>query len=149
MPFQVADVTAKPVLTYQVGDPERGPQRLVSIHTGEVLLVDGHGQVRISVQSAAGATDRGEPVSLFIPDAPVLAPGAVEPLVVAEAYLCGSIMERMGGKRDLAFGVAEAHARYAPDPRGGNGRWLLLGFLCSGWRAVRVGYRVTVLRDLG
>ncbi|WP_433222314.1 hypothetical protein ACQP00_23130 [Dactylosporangium sp. CS-047395] len=139
MPYQVAEVVAKPLLALRVADADTGEPRRMSVHTGEAVLATQSTGLRI----ITGMLPR-EPCALFVPDARPIEPHETPVIAQAEAYLCGIVIDG-NVQKQAGYGVGDAAAAYVPDPRGGQMRWLQITFTVTTLVAVRVGYRVTIL----
>jgi len=109
-----------------------------TVYSGS-FRVGPRGRVVVQVRGADA-----EPFTFWLPDAPPLSPGEPEPGVWAEAFLVQAVIT---GDSGFPVGVRGVSVGFAPDPRGGPARWLLLqgGAFATG--GLVVGYRVTVQRS--
>jgi hypothetical protein len=139
VPYQVAEATPRPPLAFRVGDAQTGEPRLMTVHTGEVVLASQAGGLRV----ITGLLPR-EPCALFVPGAPPAEPHEQPVVVQAEVYLCGVVIDG-NVQKQAGYGVGEAAAEFVADPRGGPLRWLRLTFTVTTLVAVRAGYRVTIV----
>ena len=139
MPYQVAEIKPRPPLALRVADAETGAPLRMTVYSGEAVLASAVTGMRM----ITGALPR-EPCALFIPDAPPVDPQQPVQVAMAEAYLCGVVING-NVQQQAGYGVGEAAAAFVGDPRGGPMRWLQLSFTVTTLVAVRMGYRVTVL----
>jgi hypothetical protein len=141
--YQIVDVTPKPRLALRVTDAATERPMRMLVYSGELVLA----RQQTGLMAYSGLLPR-EPTGFFVPDGEALEPNAEPPTMHAEAYLCG-IVTAGQVQKDVGYGVAEASATYAPDPRGGPARWLYLSFTATTLVALRIGYRITALTALG
>jgi hypothetical protein len=139
MAYQVAEIKARPPFAVRVADVETGAPLRMTVYCGEAVVTSQASGLRI----ITGALPR-EPCALFVPDAPPVDGQQPVQVAMAEAYLCGVIINGQV-QQQAGYGVGEAAAQYVPDPRGGPLRWLQVSFTVTTLVAVRMGYRVTVL----
>jgi len=134
MAYEVREIKPKPAFTVQVTDSAGRPARL-SVYTGEAVIEQ--------VPAEDWNDERTQQATGFlVPDAePAPESPDGKPTVTAEAHLCGAIIDTRT-QHKVGYGVADACAGYED---GG----LYLGFRCFVHHAIRIGYRVTVLRTVG
>ena len=124
MTLQVSDIVVQPTL--DLGG--------VVVHSG---------QARIG-RAGRPMIKRGEPpapFSFWVPDAAALTDAAPAPeTIVVAAWL----MQCEASNNGNLMGVEQLAARYEPDPRGGDSRWLLVSGTAHAGFSITIGYRVTL-----
>ncbi|WP_020524457.1 hypothetical protein [Catelliglobosispora koreensis] len=130
MAIQVAEVTPNAVLSLGTA---------VTVHSGTAQL--GGSQGAVVVVRSGGAP---EEFGFYVPDATPLAEGEAEPVAVAEVSLMA--LTSLGTSTLHVQGVDRVTAAFVPDPRGGTARWLYLSGAAHAAAAMRIGYRVTLVK---
>lgn len=107
-----------------------------TLHTGTARL----GQAGSGFVTGVGAA--AEPFAFFPPDGTPIASGESEPILLAEAWLMTATTPSSHGMDPM--GIDTVTATYAPDPRGGDNRWLQISGTAFAYQPIQIGYRVIV-----
>jgi hypothetical protein len=139
MAYEVREIQPKPLLSLRVTDTDGRPARL-RVHTGEAVVEP--------VEADDWSDSRfHQPVTFVVPDGEPVTGDVPPPVTVAEAHLCGLVVDTRTQQR-VGHGVADVYAEYRPDEADPERLVLSVGFRCISPQPMRIGYRVTVLQPL-
>jgi hypothetical protein len=143
VPFEIQDVRPDPALDVVADDAAGGGRvRLTTLSGALVAAPPPPSGIEIRVR---GRQEPGESVGLYVPGLAEPLPAGEDVTLVAEAALTQLVVVGMQS-HEAAYGIAQVEAQLVPDDRHGGARWVWLGFLCFGYRALGVRYRVTLKR---